>query len=51
VDLLKRCRACDIAEGYVEDYVALQWLEWNGGALRLTITGENICRQQAAGLA
>lgn len=45
VDLLKRRRACDIEEGYIDDYVALHWLEWNGGGLRLTTTGENICRQ------
>jgi hypothetical protein len=50
VDLLKQCRACDVADGYLDDYVALQWLEWNGGALRLTVTGQNVCRQLAAGL-
>jgi hypothetical protein len=45
VDLLKRRRACEIPEGYIDDYVALNWLEWNGGGLRLTETGHNICRQ------
>lgn len=50
VDLLKQCRASDVADGYLEDYVALQWLEWNGGALRLTVTGQNVCRQLSAGL-
>jgi hypothetical protein len=45
VDLLKRRRAADIADGYIDDYVALHWLEWHGGALRLTTTGENVCRQ------
>jgi len=25
--------------------VALHWLEWNGGALRLTVTGTNMCEQ------
>ena len=45
VDLLKRRRAAEIAEGYIDDYVALQWLEWYGGTLRLTTTGENVCRQ------
>lgn len=45
VDLLKRRRAADIADGYIEDYVALHWLEWQGGALRLTTTGENVCKQ------
>ena len=42
--LLKRRLACDIPAGYIDDYLALDWLEWRGGTLRLTITGENICR-------
>ena len=45
VDLLARRRARDIAEGYIDDYVSLNWLEWNGGSLRLTTTGDNICKQ------
>lgn len=45
VDLLKRRRASEIPEGFIDDYVALQWLEWNGGGLRLTVTGENVCLQ------
>lgn len=45
VDALYRRRANDIPEGYIDDYVCLDWLEWNGGALRLTTTGENICLQ------
>ncbi len=44
-DLLKRRRASEIAEDYIDDYVALNWLEWNGGGLRLTATGDNVCRQ------
>jgi hypothetical protein len=44
VDLLKRRRAAEIPEGYIDDYVALHWLEWQGGSLRLTTTGENVCR-------
>ena len=44
-DLLKRRRAAEIDTGLIDDYVALNWLEWNGGGLRLTVTGENICRQ------
>lgn len=47
VDLLKRCRASEIAESDIDDYVLLNWLEWNGGGLRLTVTGENVCRQMA----
>lgn len=46
VTLLKRCRAAEIDERMIDDYVALNWLEWNGGRLRLTITGENIWRRQ-----
>jgi hypothetical protein len=41
VDLLHRRRASEIPDGYV----ALNWLEWHGGGLRLTITGSNVCRQ------
>lgn len=44
-DLLMRRRASEIAEGDIDDYVSLSWLEWNGGGLRLTTTGSNICRQ------
>ena len=43
--LLAQRRASDIAEGLIDDYVALNWLEWNGGGLRLTTTGDNIRRQ------
>lgn len=35
-------RACDIPAGYIDDYVALDWLEWHGGGLRLTTVGQNI---------
>jgi len=48
VDLLKRRRADLISESLIEDYVALNWLEWNGGALRLTVTGNNMCEQMRA---
>lgn len=44
-DLLTRRRASEIAEGDIDDYVRLSWLEWNGGGLRLTTTGSNICKQ------
>jgi hypothetical protein len=47
VGLLKRCRAAEIEESLIDDYVALNWLEWNGGGLRLTVTGQNICKQVA----
>jgi hypothetical protein len=48
VDLLQRRRADLISDGFIEDYVALHWLEWNGGALRLTVTGTNMCAQMRA---
>jgi hypothetical protein len=45
IDLLHRRRAGEIPEGLIDDYVRLNWLEWHGGGLRVTTTGENICRQ------
>lgn len=50
VRLLKARRARDIPEGFIDDYVALSWLEWHGGTLRLTTVGENIVRQVAGSL-
>lgn len=44
VDLLKRRRAGEIDQVDIADYVALHWLEWHGGSLRLTTTGENVCK-------
>ena len=46
--LLKQRMACDIPTGYIEDYLALDWLEWHGGTLRLTTTGRNICQYAAS---
>lgn len=43
--LLQRRRAGEVAEQDIEDYVALNWLEWQGGSLKLTTTGENLCKQ------
>lgn len=43
--LLAKRRADMIEDGVIDDYVALQWLEWHGGGLRLTITGANVCAQ------
>lgn len=48
VDLLHSRRASEIGAGYIDDYVALNWLEWNGGSLRLTVTGDNIRKQLKA---
>ena len=50
VDSLQRRRADLITAGFIEDYVALDWLEWNGGSLRLTVTGANMCEQMRARL-
>jgi hypothetical protein len=47
-DLLKRRLACHIPSDHIDDYVALDWLEWKGGTLRLTTTGENIRRHVAS---
>jgi len=46
VTLLKQQRAGDIAESDIADYVSMNWLEWNGGSLQLTVTGDNVCKQQ-----
>ena len=45
IELLRQRRASDIPEGFIDDYVALNWLEWHGGGLRITTVGENICKQ------
>ena len=45
VRLLATRRAQAIEAGFIDDYVALGWLEWRGGTLRLTVVGENICKQ------
>lgn len=48
VDLLKQRRAAEIAEDYIDGYVALHWMEWRGGSLKLTTTGENVCKHLAS---
>lgn len=50
VDSLARGRADLIAEGFLEDYVALHWLEWSSGALRLTESGADLCARMRAEL-
>ncbi len=44
---LKLRHADQIDADDIEAYVALNWLEWQGGGLRLTITGKNICAQMS----
>jgi hypothetical protein len=45
IDLLGRRRASEIGDAVIDDYVSVNWLEWHGGALRLTVTGENVRKQ------
>ena len=45
VAALQRRRADLVSEALIADYVALYWLEWNGGTLQLTQTGKNVCAQ------
>ena len=42
VDALSRRRAADIPEKTIDQFVAIRWLEWNGGTLRLTQAGEAV---------
>ncbi len=49
VDALRRRRADLVPEDLIAAYVAIDWLEWHGGALRLTPTGTNICDQLRSG--
>jgi hypothetical protein len=43
--LLKAHRAADVAEQDIDDCVTLNWMEWRGGSLQLTVTGSNVCQQ------
>jgi hypothetical protein len=47
VDHLQRHQAGRIDDNDIDAYVKLNWLEWHGGGLRLTITGRNVCAQMA----
>ena len=47
VELLQSRQADRIDDSDIEAYVSLNWLEWHGGGLRLTITGRNVCAQMA----
>lgn len=48
VDALRRRCASEIPEPLIDRLVELDWLQWHGGGLRLTITGENIHRHALA---
>jgi hypothetical protein len=45
VELLQSRQADRIDDRDIDAYVNLNWLEWHGGGLRLTITGRNVCAQ------
>jgi hypothetical protein len=47
VDHLQNHQAGLIDGDDIDAYVKLNWLEWHGGGLRLTITGRNVCAQMA----
>jgi hypothetical protein len=47
VDHLQNHQADRIDDNDIDAYVRLNWLEWHGGGLRLTITGRNVCAQLA----
>ena len=47
VDHLQNHQAGQIDGDDIDAYVKLNWLEWHGGGLRLTITGRNVCAQMA----
>jgi hypothetical protein len=42
IECLKARQAHLIGDDLIDDYVALDWLEWAGGGLRLTEIGRNV---------
>lgn len=50
-DHLASCRAGLIGDDVIERYVALDWIVWDGGSLKLTQVGRNIIAQVMAGRA
>ncbi len=48
VERLNHRQADQIDDSDIDAYVGLNWLEWQGGGLRLTITGKNVCAQMMA---
>jgi len=51
VELLRTRQASLIAVDDLDAFVELNWLEWHGGSLRLTVTGSNVCSQCRAAAA
>jgi len=41
-ELLRTRQAGLIAAREIEEFIALNWLEWHGGSLKLTVTGSNV---------
>ena len=48
VELLRSRQAGLISATEIEEFVAMNWLEWHGGTLKLTVTGANVCSQGKA---
>ena len=48
VELLRTRQAGMISATEIEEFVAMNWLEWHGGTLKLTVTGANVCSQGKA---
>ena len=48
VDALHRRQANEIPEATLAALIERDWLEWHGGTLRLTTTGQNIHRRELA---
>ncbi len=48
VEWLRTRQASQIVAEDLEEFIALNWLEWHGGSLRLTVTGSNVCSQLRA---
>jgi hypothetical protein len=47
-ELLRTRQAGLIAAREIEEFISLNWLEWHGGSLKLTVTGSNIVSQSRA---
>jgi hypothetical protein len=47
-ELLRTRQAGLIAAREIEEFIALNWLEWHGGSLKLTVTGSNVVSQSRA---
>ncbi|MEO5687920.1 MAG: hypothetical protein ABIR54_11190 [Burkholderiaceae bacterium] len=47
-ELLRTRQAGLIAAREIEEFISLNWLEWHGGSLKLTVTGSNVVSQSRA---